>query len=467
MQRSDENKLPSITQSELIELMERNIKSGLFNKPYNFDLILKSEGFNLKLIDIDYEFIRAQLQQKGLHIMVRKAELNGSFSNIQFLNCKKIIIAPNTTLSQCEFEQCSIFNSIENCNLINCNFKHVEFNGTPISNCNFKNVSMENCELIDANFKNIFLINSHVTKCKMIRSQWENISGLVKDEYSENNIDFNSSFINTAWEEQDALKNISDDKPIVIMLYSVTDGVTNARKMINFYDKYGINLILIDPIINVKHPLFKQSALISGIILPGGPDIPEDDNDVRKKFEITLLNLACENKIPMLGICRGHQLIGSRFGGTIRTMDSHIENIMHVKPRQDSLIYQRLKQKHEKFKSKETNAPESTYLDVDEKGKFTYLSVCAHSQALFFDKSRNKDQVKIVAKASDGTPEALEINGHILTYQHHHETYLFKNTPESGKIAKALLKLFATKVIVYEKENHNMLHTKGINFNNQ
>lgn len=196
--------------------------------------------------------------------------------------------------------------------------------------------------------------------------------------------------------------------------------------------------------------------MISGIILPGGPDIPLDDKNTRKGFEIWLLDLGCLQKIPVLGICRGHQLIGSRFGGMIQDVNNHQGDVIHVKPKEGSLIYQRLSAKYKKFEKNNDNTgvAEKTYLSKGEDGAYTYYSSCAHGQMVFFDKNRDKSKVKIVAKSSDNVPEALQINDHIITYQHHHESYLISN-PDGGKVAKALLRVFASMVKTYYETHTN------------
>ncbi len=67
-----------------------------------------------------------------------------------------------------------------------------------------------------------------------------------------------------------------------------------------------------------------------GIIITGGEDInptlygePEEINrcgiinDYRDSLEIMLINYAIKNKIPLLGICRGHQIINVALGGSL------------------------------------------------------------------------------------------------------------------------------------------------------
>jgi putative glutamine amidotransferase len=48
------------------------------------------------------------------------------------------------------------------------------------------------------------------------------------------------------------------------------------------------------------------------------PDMPENGFDIeRDEFELSLLNKAINNSIPVLGICRGMQLINTFYHGTM------------------------------------------------------------------------------------------------------------------------------------------------------
>ncbi len=68
---------------------------------------------------------------------------------------------------------------------------------------------------------------------------------------------------------------------------------------------------------------------IDGLLIPGGIDIDpkfykedrheklEDTDEKFDKYEMWILERAVEREIPVLGICRGHQLINVFFGGSM------------------------------------------------------------------------------------------------------------------------------------------------------
>ena len=58
---------------------------------------------------------------------------------------------------------------------------------------------------------------------------------------------------------------------------------------------------------------FLDELSLNGIVLSGGDDIGK--NDDRDKTENFLLKYAIDKNIPVIGICRGMQLINNYFGG--------------------------------------------------------------------------------------------------------------------------------------------------------
>ncbi|NDW11709.1 gamma-glutamyl-gamma-aminobutyrate hydrolase family protein [Bacteroides sp. 214] len=88
-------------------------------------------------------------------------------------------------------------------------------------------------------------------------------------------------------------------------------------------------LPLLIPIIESEKALDEILSLVDALILTGGEDIhpqyyneapiPElgKVNEVRDFYDLALIRLASERGMPMLGICRGEQLINVAFGGTL------------------------------------------------------------------------------------------------------------------------------------------------------
>jgi putative glutamine amidotransferase len=72
-----------------------------------------------------------------------------------------------------------------------------------------------------------------------------------------------------------------------------------------------------------------SSGDFDGIVLAGGEDVDPElygesvkhdsvkTNRARDEFEISLLDAGMRSELPILGICRGSQLINVRFGGTL------------------------------------------------------------------------------------------------------------------------------------------------------
>lgn len=146
--------------------------------------------------------------------------------------------------------------------------------------------------------------------------------------------------------------------------------------------------------------------MVDGIVFTGGCDInPErygevneglsvDICDIRDQMELYLLRNAIDRQMPVLGICRGHQLINIHYGGTlyqdvmtqINTEIDHInleEEADHIAHTVKADPSSRLRQ----------------WLGAD---KFPVNS--RHHQAI----KRLGEGLKIAARSKDGIVEAIE-----------------------------------------------------------
>ena len=68
---------------------------------------------------------------------------------------------------------------------------------------------------------------------------------------------------------------------------------------------------------------------LTGVILSGGNDVGAADDAVnvapeRDRFEHQLLEVCSATQLPVLGVCRGAQMICTHYGGRLASIDHHI-----------------------------------------------------------------------------------------------------------------------------------------------
>jgi putative glutamine amidotransferase len=138
----------------------------------------------------------------------------------------------------------------------------------------------------------------------------------------------------------------------------------------------------------------------SGLLLPGGVDInPEnyfqvntglskvnDESKVRDKFERELIDIALKNHLPILGICRGFQLVNVHLGGTLF---QHIENHRDGEGKKDLIHKVKVNRESKLFS-----------LVNSEEG----IVNSSHHQAV----DKISDELIATAYSEDGIVEALE-----------------------------------------------------------
>ena len=90
-----------------------------------------------------------------------------------------------------------------------------------------------------------------------------------------------------------------------------------------FFEKLEINPLLIpNTIKNISS--FLEDMDVHGLILSGGDNI--GDSPDRDETEQKIIDYSFAKKIPLIGICRGMQVLNTFFGGAIETL----ENSKHV-----------------------------------------------------------------------------------------------------------------------------------------
>ena len=188
---------------------------------------------------------------------------------------------------------------------------------------------------------------------------------------------------------------------------------------------------------------------LNGVLLPGGIDVDpcfygeerdpklEDTEAALDQFEFRVLDFARSHSLPVLGICRGHQLLNVYYGGSL---------IQDIPSRHKSEITV-------KHRYMPRNHPDAKHLIMIEEGSVLYdlLGVneietnTIHHQAV----KQLAEGFKITARSADGIVEAMESEGNvfIMGVQFHPER-MFDMEPHM----KAIFKRFVGEA---EKSNVN------------
>jgi putative glutamine amidotransferase len=155
------------------------------------------------------------------------------------------------------------------------------------------------------------------------------------------------------------------------------------------------------------------------------------------------MDLSMEHKIPLLGVCRGHQFVGHYFGASVKSVDHHKGGRIFLTSDNKSKLLATVEQVYQESsanpQAENSNSSGRYYGSPQAVRKlndvYCYKSSCLHSQGLFF-KGPIDPRVKITARSAEGLPESLQIEDHILTFQHHHEIN------QDSKIGVASLNIF-------------------------
>ncbi|MGI6742333.1 MAG: gamma-glutamyl-gamma-aminobutyrate hydrolase family protein [Eubacteriales bacterium] len=139
-------------------------------------------------------------------------------------------------------------------------------------------------------------------------------------------------------------------KPVIIITPQYNDSGNRIDAPLRYAEYFGHagGLCLVSPLINNENDIDQLAELCNGAVFSGGDDVdPElygEEKDPlcrlvtrdRDDFEIAFLHACIKHRKPVIGICRGIQLMNVALGGTLyQHLDGHGNGIIHnvnIKP---------------------------------------------------------------------------------------------------------------------------------------
>jgi putative glutamine amidotransferase len=169
----------------------------------------------------------------------------------------------------------------------------------------------------------------------------------------------------------------------------------------------GMLPVPITPLIDLEDSL----DLVDGVVLSGGADIEPshygaerhsavtDTCPERDEFELTLAKIALTRGIPVLGICRGLQVLNVALGGTLHQHLPDLPGTLVHSPEWTGLVRDRSKRWGPTFHEVEVSHPRLARLADDRQVETNTF----HHQAA----DRLGDGLVVAARSADGVVEAV------------------------------------------------------------
>jgi putative glutamine amidotransferase len=135
-----------------------------------------------------------------------------------------------------------------------------------------------------------------------------------------------------------------------------------SHDWVEFLEKLNfIPIFIPNTLNNTKH--FLEEMKLDGLIMSGGDN--KGDDIERDNTEKEIIEFAMERKIPLLGICRGMQIINSFFGGNQVTTN----DLKHVIEHHKIHLVNNIVQNHFQTKEMEVNSFHNNIINKNSVGK--------------------------------------------------------------------------------------------------
>jgi putative glutamine amidotransferase len=228
------------------------------------------------------------------------------------------------------------------------------------------------------------------------------------------------TYTGTEEKHQNYIRWLMGNEEMEVIKLSVDDTSDELKKYDGFVMSGGTDV----------HPKYYKSKKINY------PNAPTAFDEKRDEFEISVFRSAQENNIPVLGVCRGFQLINCIYGGTLQKDLGKALNIIHRAQTENGI---------QKDKAHGLNIEPGTLLSVIcGPGRFVVNS--AHHQAV----KKTGKGLKVNCMADDGTIEGLEWANpsgkpFLLAVQWHPER-MFKFQLENSPVSKGIRDRFIEEI---------------------
>ncbi len=238
-------------------------------------------------------------------------------------------------------------------------------------------------------------------------------------------------------------------------MIGVSGSIDKAEKELNLPASYTRALMAAGVIPVLLTPMMDDVMLsacldvLDGVMLAGGndvaPDCYGDDpicelgevNPVRDDFEIRLVKMATDRKMPVLGICRGIQSLNVAMGGTLwQDLPSQFRTSDGQKPMAHSQTRSDFYTSHRVVLEKDTLLYNAIGRQEIRVNSFHHQAVCIPAPCM-----------KVAAHATDGVIEAIENPDFpfIVGVQWHPERYF-----DRDETAMAVFRAFADAAKAYQ-----------------